>query len=210
MLLVIISIFLCVMVEVYSEKDIVPEREEGLAIKKGDTFYVLKKVWEEEGQGQWVYIARNKGLTGEIPLYQLGDTKLPKWFKNYNRKKTEAYLERTNISDGDFIIRPVVRGRDGEFAASVKSKGQIHHFKLSTTRDSETWTVNGHTVRSLQEFVKKFQETQLVSGKKEKVGLSKEADTEVVRVIDPDYDDYGGDYYDGGYDDGEDYYSEAT
>ena len=33
------------MVEVYSQKDIVPEREEGLAIKKGDTFYVLKKVW---------------------------------------------------------------------------------------------------------------------------------------------------------------------
>ena len=202
--------FLCVMVEVYSQKDILPEREEGLAIKKGDTFYVLKKVWEEEGEGQWVYIARNSDLTGEIPLHQLGDTKLPKWFKNYNRKKTEAYLERNNISDGDFIIRPVVRGRDGEFAASVKSKGQIHHFKLSTSRDSDTWTVNGHTVKSLQEFVKKFQETQLVSGKKEKVSLSKEADTEVVRVIDPDYDEYGGDYYDGGYDDGEDYYSEAT
>ena len=147
------------MVEVYSQKDIVPEREEGLAIKKGDTFYVLKKVWEEEGQGQWVYIARNNALTGEIPLHQLGDTKLPKWFKNYNRKKTEAYLERSNISDGDFIIRPVVRGRDGEFAASVKSKGHIHHFKLSTStsKDSDTWTVNGHTVRSLQEFVKKFQ-----------------------------------------------------
>ena len=198
------------MVEVYTEKDIVPAREEGLSIKKGETFLILKKVWEEEDD-QWVYIARNNGLTGEVPVSQLGDSKLPKWFKNYNRKKTESYFQRNNFCDGDFIIRPVVRGRDGEFAASVKSRGQIHHFKLSTTRDSDTWTINGYTVSSLQQFVKKFQETQLVSGKKEKVSLSKEADTEVVRVIDPDY---GEDYYDygGGYDYGEseDYYSEAN
>ena len=197
------------MVEVYSEKEIVPEREEGLAIKKGDTFYVLKKVFEEEVGDVYIARTRDSGLTGEIPLHQLGDTKLPKWFKNYDRRKTEAYLQRDTISDGDFIVRPVVRGRDGEFAASVKSKGQIHHFKLSNNGDSETWTVNGHTVRSLQEFVKKFQGTHLVSGKKEKVGLSKDADTKVVRIIDPDGDYDGGDYYDeGDYDGGEDYYSD--
>ena len=139
------------------------------------------------------------------------DVKAEPWYYGHITRSDCDQILTEKGQDGDFIIRPVVRGRDGEFAASVKSKGHIHHFKLSTStsKDSDTWTVNGHTVRSLQEFVKKFQETQLVSGKKEKVSLSKEADTEVVRVIDPDYDEYGGDYYDGGYDDGEDYYSEA-
>ena len=69
----------------------------------------------------------------------------------------------------------------------------------STSRDSDSWTTNGHTVSTLQEFVKKFQKTHLVSGKKEKMTLSADADTGIVTVIDPD--DYNEDEY-------EDYYDE--
>ena len=184
------------MVEVYCQKRISPVKEEGLPVEKGESFLILRK--QREGH-ELVYIARKKGLVGEVPVAEMGDTKLPKWFKMYDRQKTDEVLMRDGVRDGDFILRPAVRGKDGEFSASVRFRGHVHHFKLAVSRDSDSWTTNGHTVSTLQEFVKKFQKTHLVSGKKEKMTLSADADTSIVTVIDPDdynEDEYE-DYYDG-------------
>ena len=41
-----------------------------------------------------VYIARFQDREGEIPVSELGETKLPSWFKMYDRNRTETYLTR--------------------------------------------------------------------------------------------------------------------
>ena len=117
------------MVEVFTQKQIKSHKEEGLAVAKDNTFLILRKQEERDGP---VYIARKDGIDGEIPLTELDNTKLPKWFKDYDRTKAENYLKRPQINDGDFVIRPAARGKDGDYSASIKfNHGTIQHFKLS-------------------------------------------------------------------------------
>lgn len=193
------------MVEVKSHRNIFPDTEEGLKISNGDSIFILREI--KEASGETVFIARNKDkrIDGEIASKELETTALPKWFKNYDREKVEKKLKKTKYKDGDFFIRPVNRGKDREFAASVKFKEQVHHFKLSTGSRTEGWTCNDKCVSSLQNFVKTFQDTPLISHekrKKHKIKLSKNALTDVIILPEPGI--YYGEEYEGGYEEDSD------
>merc|ERR1712018_1101491 len=73
----------------------------------------------------------------------------------------------------------------------VRHNEGVIHFKLTRSKETEVgWTVNGQKFRNLQQFIKKFQEANLVSNNnKEKVKLSSEAEIDVV-VVDEDSDYY--------------------
>merc|ERR1711913_222466 len=176
------------MVEVYSERDIPSDKESGLSIKKGETFFIKNKLWEEDAE---VYIANNKhGKSGEILVSDLGNTPLPEWFQVMDRQESEERL-----LEGDFIIRPATRGNDGDFSVSVKfPRNAIHHFKLTKIKNRDCWSVSNKSYRSLQAVVQNFKKTPLVYKNDKKQTLRKEADTEVVVVgeLTEDYDDYYG------------------
>ena len=121
--------FNCVkMVDCFTQIKIKSYKEEGLAVPKGSNFLILRKQEEKDGP---VYIARYDGIDGEIPVKELQDTKMPKWFKDYDRTKAENFLRRPQIKDGEFLIRPAVRGKDGDYSASIKFNQGFQHFKLS-------------------------------------------------------------------------------
>ena len=187
------------MVEVYSERDIPASKESGLSIKKGETFFIKNKLWEDDAE---VYIANNKhGKSGEILVADLGETALPDWFQVMERAESEERLLEEEFSEGDFIIRPATRGNDGDFSVSVKfPKNAIHHFKLTKIKNKDCWSVNNKSYKSLQAVVQNFKKTPLVYKNDKKQTLRKEADTDVVTVTEASeyYDD---DYYGDGDDD---------
>ena len=187
------------MVEVYSERDIPASKESGLSIKKGETFFIKNKLWEDDAE---VYIANNKhGKSGEILVADLGETALPDWFQVMERAESEERLLEEEFSEGDFIIRPATRGNDGDFSVSVKfADNAIHHFKLTKVKNKDCWSVNNKSYKSLQAVVQNFKKTPLVYKNDKKQTLRKEADTDVVTVTEASeyYDD---DYYGDGDDD---------
>ena len=103
----------------------------------------------------WVYIANNQhGISGEIVMSDLGNTPLPDWFQVMDREETEEKLRERNYSEGDFIIRPAMRGNDGDFSVSVRfPRKAVHHFKLTKIKNQDKWSVNNKSYSSLQDTV---------------------------------------------------------
>ena len=186
--------------EVLSHKDITPDREEGLKIKRDDRLYILREIKQEN-----CFIARKNDLDGEILKSDMENTVFPKWFKSYDRLTAEGKLANPEFGDGDFFIRPVIHGKEKDFAASVKFRNQVHHFKLTSNSNNKGWTCNKRTVQSLQEFVKTFQTTPLtVTDKKKKkvsMTLSKKAETGIVYIPEDGFYYNGAEYDDTNYED---------
>ena len=151
------------MVEVYSERDIPSDKESGLSIKKGETFFIKNKLWEEDAE---VYIANNKhGKSGEILVSDLGNTLLPEWFQVMDRQESEERLLEADFLEGDFIIRPATRGHDGDF--SELPRNTIHHFKLTKIKNKDC--VSNRSYKSLQAAVPNFTIRKAIKRKEMKV-----------------------------------------
>merc|ERR1712106_926792 len=110
-----------------------------------------------------------------------------------------AETQLANSTPGQFIIRPTTHGKDGEFSISVRfnKSEDISHFKLIKEPGKLYWKIWGDKYKTLQDFVKKFQEKPIENKNKDKICLDS---TATVEVIVADENDYMDTYY---YDDGE-------
>jgi len=169
-------------------KDVFSHGEKSLELRKNEKFLILRPM--RCAQGQDLFIARNsRGLTGEVAKRDLSNLRLPDWFLMLDRRAAETQL--ANSPPGKFIIRPTTHGKDGEYSVSVKyrGRGDVHHFKLIFDTGRQTWSMWGQHFRTLQEFVKAFQEKAIAKKGPEKVRLDPLANVQVL-VVENDEENY--------------------